>query len=391
MADIKIGDKNYNIERMVQGGEGNENTLYYDVNGNGELDAGDEQIFLTKEELARIISDQGLTGTAEGAVIPLDTIIQGISSDDVENGEVAKMLKDLQSIRREIGELEKKLETLEAQPVAEGDAEEAAAAKKGLEETMASLKSRAQTILDEASMKRMSASQKQELVKVAEKLDLQVNIDDSSSTHAKAGTDGSGRAAQQQPKAGGAWGPQQSQFGFQWGSGQGGKAGFDMNAYLNSSYMDQSILNGYDSVNKNVAEQKKMMQLFFYFAKMAMSGDMGAMYRFMQFITYIISKDKAMQNIHMATKLIEMEDSSRAALQELLDTPTPESGDQTASFEFTKVMERTKQHQSSLATSQKLVAQMMEEMAQVTEALTNLTKSAFDSYRRQMQAVTRPS
>ena len=172
MADIKIGDKNYNIERMVQGGEGNENTLYYDVNGNGELDAGDEQIFLTKEELARIISDQGLTGTAEGAVIPLDTIIQGISSDDVENGEVAKMLKDLQSIRREIGELEKKLETLEAQPVAEGDAEEAAAAKKGLEETMASLKSRAQTILDEASMKRMSASQKQELVKVAESIYL---------------------------------------------------------------------------------------------------------------------------------------------------------------------------------------------------------------------------
>jgi len=193
-------------------------------------------------------------------------------------------------------------------------------------------------------------------------------------------------AQQQGPKAG-AWGPQP---GFQMGWSTGGPGGgFNFNAYANSIYTDSAILDGFDQVNKNQANQKKMMMLFFYFAKQAMSGDMGAMYRFMQFITYIISKDKAMQNIHMASKLIEMENSSRAALEELLKQPTPDGQDQGASFEFTKVMERTKAHQSSIAMSQKLIAQMMEEMAQVVESLTGSTKAALDANGRILQRLTR--
>ena len=67
-----------------------------------------------------------------------------------------------------------------------------------------------------------------------------------------------------------------------------------------------------------------LLQRFHYLANLAMSGDMKAMYEFMQFITRIISEQKALQNVEMASKLEDLEESSRNALQELLDAPTPD-------------------------------------------------------------------
>ena len=84
-----------------------------------------------------------------------------------------------------------------------------------------------------------------------------------------------------------------------------------------------------------------------------------------------------------------MENASRKALRELLDTPTPDGNDDGASYEFTKVMQTTKQKQSEIATSQKLIAQMMEEMAQVVETLTGATKAALDANGRILQRLTR--
>jgi len=66
------------------------------------------------------------------------------------------------------------------------------------------------------------------------------------------------------------------------------------------------------------------LQLLNNTANHAMSGDMKAMYEFMQMITRIISEEKALQNVEMASKLEELEESSRNALQELLDAPTPD-------------------------------------------------------------------
>jgi len=223
---------------------------------------------------------------------------------------------------------------------------------------------------------------------------LGVNVSYEPDGSKSSSSSGGGAKAAHNPNAqqgggakGAAWGPQPG-FNMGWQTGGPG-GGFNFNAYANSMYTDSAILEGFDQVGKNAANQKKMMMMFFYFAQQAMSGDMGAMYRFMQFITYIISKDKAMQNIHMASKLIEMENSSRAALEELLKQPTPDGQDQAASFEFTKVMERTKAHQSSIAMSQKLIAQMMEEMSQVVESLTGSTKAALDANGRILQRLTR--
>jgi len=75
---------------------------------------------------------------------------------------------------------------------------------------------------------------------------------------------------------------------------------------------------------RSVQSADSLLQRFHYLANLAMSGDMTAIYEFMQFITRIISEAKAKQNVEMASKLIELEESSRNALQELLDTPTPD-------------------------------------------------------------------
>jgi N-acetyl-beta-hexosaminidase len=115
-----------------------------------------------------------------------------------------------------------------------------------------------------------------------------------------------------------------------------------------------------------------------YFAMQAMSGDIGAMTAFMQFITTIILKDKSMQNVNMANKLIELEENSRKATDLLLNTASSDPTNPQVASDFMKTMEKVKAEQGSIATSQKLIAQMMEEFAQVSEFLNNLQKSLLD-------------
>lgn len=161
-------------------------------------------------------------------------------------------------------------------------------------------------------------------------------------------------------------------------TGPGAAGGFDLNKVLQSSMFQTMGLNSLDTLGKNQMDQKKMMMLFMYFASMAMSGDIGAMTSFMQFITTIITKDKAMQNVNMANKLIELEDASRKATDELLNTPSFDPNNPQVGADFSKTMEKVKADQGSVATSQKLIAQMMEEFAQVSEFLNNLQKSLLD-------------
>ncbi len=158
----------------------------------------------------------------------------------------------------------------------------------------------------------------------------------------------------------------------------GGGAPFDLNKVLQSSMFQTANLDSLDQLGKTQMDQKKMMMLFMYFAMMAMSGDIGAMTAFMQFITTIILKDKSMQNVNMANKLIELEDASRKATDELLNTPSYDPNNAQVGVDFSKTMEKVKADQGSIATSQKLIAQMMEEFAQVSEFLNNLQKSLLD-------------
>lgn len=172
--------------------------------------------------------------------------------------------------------------------------------------------------------------------------------------------------------------PQQPYPGAGKAQGLPGGGAFDLNKVLQSSMFQTMGLNALDTLGKSQMDQKKMMMLFMYFAMMAMSGDIGAMTAFMQFITTIITKDKAMQNVNMANKLIELEDASRKATDELLNTPSYDPNNPQVGADFSKTMEKVKADQGSIATSQKLIAQMMEEFAQVSEFLNNLQKSLLD-------------
>lgn len=162
------------------------------------------------------------------------------------------------------------------------------------------------------------------------------------------------------------------------GKAQAAQQPFDVAALMQSSFFQTANLNSLDQLGKTQMDQKKMMMLFMYFAMQAMSGDIGAMTAFMQFISTIILKDKSMQNVNMANKLIELEDNSRKATDQLLNTASSDPNNPQVAADFAKVMERTKAEQGSIATSQKLIAQMMEEFAQVSEFLNNLQKSLLD-------------
>ena len=165
---------------------------------------------------------------------------------------------------------------------------------------------------------------------------------------------------------------------------------FSTDAYMQSVAMEDNILGSFDSILKNQNKGKQLMMLFFYFAKMAESGDLGAMYQFMKFLTYIISKDKAKQQIDMGKKLIELQDLSRKWTDKLLGFQTNAS-DPNSSNDFMKVMTEVKSETDAIATSQKLIAQMMEEFAQIVETLTNTTKGALDAQGRVLRNISRMS
>ena len=173
-----------------------------------------------------------------------------------------------------------------------------------------------------------------------------------------------------------------------WGAqATGANVKFNSAAYVQSMGMQNNIMDAWDSINKNTNRGKQLMQLFFHFARMAESGDMSSMYQFMKFITYIVSKDKAKQQIEMGKKLIQLQELSRQWTNKLLDVQA-DSADPNSSSELMKTMTIVKSETDAIATSQKLISQMMEEFSQVVETMTNVTKAALDAAGRIMRKVS---
>ena len=162
---------------------------------------------------------------------------------------------------------------------------------------------------------------------------------------------------------------------------------FNSDTYMKTMAMEDNIMSSWDSVNKNTSRGKQLMMLFFYFARMAESGSMDSMYQFMKFITYIISKDKAKQQIEMGKKLIQLQELSRSWTNKLMNVQT-NTTDPAASNELMKTMTIVKSETDAIATSQKLISQMMEEFAQVVETLTNTTKAALETAGRIKRTVS---
>lgn len=183
---------------------------------------------------------------------------------------------------------------------------------------------------------------------------------------------------------GGGWGSASSGWGSQ--SMNGPK--FSSAAYAQSLFMEDNIMKTWDGINKSQNRGQELMQLLFYYMRMAMSGDLTAMYNMMKAVLYIISKDKALQQVHMAKKLIQLQDESRKATDKLLNFNADQK-DPNSQMAFTKMLQMVKSDSDSIATSQKLVSQMMEEMAQIVETLTNVTKGALDAAGRVLRTVSR--
>lgn len=157
--------------------------------------------------------------------------------------------------------------------------------------------------------------------------------------------------------------------------------------YNDALAVSSDIQEKWSAIGTTTAQGKKLMQLFFYFMKMAESGDMGAMYQFMKFITFIVSKDKAKQQIEMGKKLIQLQELSRKWTDKLLNLQS-DNADASTSSELMKTMTIVKSETDAIATSQKLISQMMEEFSQVVETLTNVTKSALETDGRIKRAVS---
>lgn len=176
-------------------------------------------------------------------------------------------------------------------------------------------------------------------------------------------------------------------FGPGWGANTMTGPKFSSAAYAQSLMMENNIMDAWDGITNNQNRGQKLMQLLHYYMQMAMSGDLSAMYNMMKAVLYIISKDKALQQIHMANQLIKLQDDSRKATDQLLNFQ--QSSEDPGNTEFTKMLQQTKAQTDSIATSQKLIAQMMEEMAQIVETLTNVTKGALDANGRVLRTVSR--
>lgn len=183
---------------------------------------------------------------------------------------------------------------------------------------------------------------------------------------------GTGGGAAQKAAADGKAGAGDPYSGFGGGDYKAAGPG-DGSAMFYTGIGDDFINDSWDMINESQKRQK-MLMLFFYYAKMAMSGDIGAMYQFMRFLAHVIGRDKALQNVWMGTKLLELQDASRAATKELLATEV--NGDENG--EWTKKLQEIKGEEGMIATSQKLITQMMEEFTQIVETLTNVQKSLLD-------------
>lgn len=156
-------------------------------------------------------------------------------------------------------------------------------------------------------------------------------------------------------------------------------------AYAAALYQDSNISDGLGQLMSSRREGQKLLMLFLYYARQAATGDPAAMYNFMKFITFIIAKDKARQNIHIGSKLIQLQDLSRKATETLMNADTT---DPNKTQEFTKALHQAKSQEATISTSQKLLADMLQEFAGVTEGLISSTKNMQEFWMRASRRVT---
>jgi len=157
----------------------------------------------------------------------------------------------------------------------------------------------------------------------------------------------------------------------------GDASSLDPMSMMKASIADDNLLSLVD-MSGEAKKRQQMMLLFFHYARMAMSGDLYAMYQFMRFLSYVIGRDKALQNVAIGTKLIELQEVSRRAQEALTGLKVGEDSQSQADFQAK--LQQIRGEENMVATSQKLLTQMMEEYTGIKSSLDDVTKSMLDSW-----------
>lgn len=147
----------------------------------------------------------------------------------------------------------------------------------------------------------------------------------------------------------------------------GGFPSLDPSAYAMTLATDDALMSSWDDALKNQQKSKQLIMLLFYVMKQAESGDLNAMYNMMKVLTYIVSKDRALQNIYLGKKLIQLQQMSRQQTQLLM------ASDTTDAQKFMQTMQATRSEQEAITMSQKLITTMMEEAKDVMTQYYTLT------------------
>lgn len=313
------------------------------------------------------------------------------SPDTVAEANLSKTLNQLNNDAAQLSSIEEKIKQLEQSKTGAGANIENV--KKQIEE----LNLRRTQLLENAKMRLQSAvaqaritGHTDKLEKILEMKDLMKKLDyteqEIKELKQKAQSAGTVNMTMPQMRAAkgfdGAAKAQTASSGFTAPDAWGKQVGSQSLDFARSVIFQSQNLSALDEIFKNSQEGDRLMQLFYYFAQLASSGDMGAIYQFMKFITYVISKDKARQQIGMGEKLIELQASAREWTNKLMNTDSKDSD------AFSKMMMQSKSETDAIATSQKLIAQMMEEFAQVVETLSNSTKAALEAQGRILRTVS---
>lgn len=360
---IDFGGKTYTWAELKKAVEEAVNARWFSINSGENLDPEEVQKQLSKLENRPVLSDE-LKKAADAVKIAKEALLA--AQENSKNAGDADRAAKEQTVEQKQQALIAAKDTLRQKIF---DAEQKGVASSELEDF--------QSVVDEALPQSNRAPRGQGQVD-----ENGGRGGGNNGGHKPNGNNGS------QPRAQGQSGPGGGAGGMGGFPGLGVDGGYNPSTYAAGMYLDSVISDGLGSIGQSRREGQKLMMLFFYFARMAESGDLGAMYELIKFVNYVIAKDKARQNIKISSKLIQLQDLSRKATELLTQTPT--DGDPNQVNEFTKALHQAKSQEAAISTSQKLLADMLQEFAHVVEALTNSTKFMLDAWGRVMRRVSGP-
>ena len=161
-------------------------------------------------------------------------------------------------------------------------------------------------------------------------------------------------------------------------------------AFIRSMQFDDFVSQSFQDVLNNQKKSREMQIMFAYYSQKAASGDIGQLYQFMKFLTYMITKAEALKAIRLGETVTYMTHQSNKIQEHYLNNKLKnvdhESPD--ASYLQTKYLTEMKSQTDAIATSQRLLAQSIEETTVVAEAWNSSTKVALDAYRNVMRRIT---